>query len=184
MPLTLFLASDIGTMINGEDGNGIFNKIFPNIGSLVVQLIATIILVFFVVKFFWKPIKKNIDIRREYIKNNIDEAGKLKEEAQLNLNTSTTKIKEATVQARRKIEEAEAEALLVRQKILKEAEEEAQRRIQLAEEQIAKEREEARQEIEKEIINVAMAAASKIVEREINSDDNERLVKEFLENNK
>lgn len=168
----------------GELIGDVSKKIFPNIGSLVVQLIATIILVFFVVKFFWKPIKKNIDIRREYIKNNVDEAGKLKEEAQTNLNTSNMKIKKATVEARRLKEEAEAEALLARQKILKEAEVEVQRRIQIAEEQIAKEREEARQEIRDEIITVAMAAASKIVEREITSEDNERLVKEFLEENK
>ena len=61
---------------------------------------------------------------------------------------------------------------------------EAQRKIQIAEEQIVKEREEAKQEIQTEIINVALAAASKIVEREINKEDNERLVKEFLEDNK
>ena len=168
----------------GELIGDVSAKIFPNIGSLVVQLLATIILVFFVVKFFWKPIKKNIDIRREYIKNNVDEAGKLKEEAEINLNTSKTKIKEATVQARRKIEEAEAEALLVRQKIIKDAELEAQRKIQIAEEQIVKEREEAEQEIREEIVTVAMEAAGKIIEREISKEDNERLVREFLEENK
>ena len=42
------------------------------------------------------------------------------------------------------------------------------------------EREEAKQEIHDEIINVAMMAASKIVEREINKEDNEKLVEDFL----
>ena len=168
----------------GELIGDVSKKIFPNIGSLIVQLLSTIILVFFVVKFFWKPIKKNIDIRREYIKNNVDQASKLKEEAEINLTTSKTKIKEATVQARRIKEEAEAEALLVRQKIIKDAELEAQRKIQLAEEQIVKEREEAEQEIREEIVSVAIEAASKIIQREINKDDNERLVKEFLDENK
>ena len=176
MPL---LAQDIGELIGD-----VSKKIFPNIGSLVVQLIATIVLVFFVIKFFWKPIKKNIDTRREYIKNKVDEAGKLREEAGINLDTSKSKIKEATVEARRIKEEAETEALLARQKILQEAEEEAQRRIRLAEEQIQKEREEAKQEIHDEIISVAMAAAGKIVGREISNEDNERLVNEFLEENK
>ena len=68
MPL---LARSIAELIGD-----VSQKIFPNIGSLVVQIIATAVLVFFVIKFFWKPIKKNIDTRREYIKNNIDEAGK------------------------------------------------------------------------------------------------------------
>ena len=167
----------------GELIGDVSKKIFPNIGSLVVQLLATIVLVFFVVKFFWKPIKKNIDTRREYIKNNVDEAARLQEAANINLDTTKSKIREATVEARRIKEEAETEALLARQKILQEAEEEAKRLLQLAEEQIQREREEAKQEIQTEIISVAMAAASKIVGREVSNEDNERLVKEFLEEN-
>ena len=159
MPL---LAQDIGEMIGDVSA-----KIFPNIGSLVVQLLATTVMVFVVVKFFWKPIKANLDTRREYIKKNIDEAGKLNEEAQLNLENSNKAIKDANVEARRIKENAETEALLARQKILNKAEEEANNKLKIAEEQIIKEREEAKQEIREEIINVAMMAASKIVEREI-----------------
>lgn len=174
MPL---LAQDIGEMIGDVSA-----KIFPNIGSLVVQLLATTVMVFVVVKFFWKPIKANLDTRREYIKKNIDEAGKLNEEAQLNLENSNKAIKDANVEARRIKENAETEALLARQKILNKAEEEANNKLKIAEEQIIKEREEAKQEIREEIINVAMMAASKIVEREINKEDNEKLVNDFLDN--
>ena len=145
-----------------------------------MSIVYTIVLVFFVVKFFCKHIKKNIDTRREYIKNNIDEAGKLNEEAKVNLENSTKQIKDANVEARRIKENAETEALLVRQNILDQANEEASRKIKLAEEQIIKEREEAKQEIHDEIINVAMMAASKIVEREISKEDNEKLVEDFL----
>ena len=176
MPL---FAQDISELIGD-----VSKKIFPNIGSLVVQLLATCILVFFVVKLFWKPIKKNIDTRREYIKQNIDEAGRLNEEAQLNLENSNKRIKDANVEARRIKENAETEALLARQNILDQANEEAERKLKIAEEQIKKEREEAKQEIHDEIINVALMAASKIVEREINKEDNEKLVKDFLESNK
>ena len=161
MPL---FAQDISELIGD-----VSKKIFPNIGSLVVQLLATCILVFFVVKLFWKPIKKNID-----------EAGRLNEEAQLNLENSNKRIKDANVEARRIKENAETEALLARQNILDQANEEASRKIKLAEEQIIKEREEAKQEIHDEIINVAMMAASKIVEREISKEDNEKLVEDFL----
>lgn len=174
MPL---LAQDIGEMIGDVSA-----KIFPNIGSLVVQLLATTVMVFVVVKFFWKPIKANLDTRREYIKKNIDEAGKLNEEAQINLENSNKAIKDANVEARRIKENAETEALLARQKILNKAEEEASNKLKIAEEQIIKEREEAKQEIREEIINVAMMAASKIVEREINKEDNEKLVNDFLDN--
>lgn len=176
MPL---FAQDIGELIGD-----VSKKIFPNIGSLIVQLIATCILVFFVVKLFWQPIKKNIDARREYIEQNINEAGKLNEEAHINLENSNQRIKDATVEARRIKENAETEALLARQNILNQANEEAERKLQIAEEQIKKEREEAKQEIHDEIINVAMMAASKIVEREINKEDNEKFVKDFLNENK
>ncbi len=175
MPL---LAQSIGDLIGD-----VSQKIFPNVESLIVQLLATIILVFFVIKLFWKPIKKNIDMRREYIKKNIDEAGKLNDEAHINLENSNKTIKDANVEARRIKENAETEALLARQKILDKANDEAERKIKTAEEIIAKEREEAKQEIQTEIINVAMMAARKIVEREINKEDNEKLVKDFLNKN-
>jgi F-type H+-transporting ATPase subunit b len=171
----LFLAENIGDLIGD-----VSKKIFPNIETVIVQLIATCILVFFVVKFFWAPIKKNIDQRRDYIKQNIDEAGKLNEEAHINLENSNKKIKDANVEARRIKDNAEAEALLARQNILDQAKVEAERKLQIAEEQIKKEKEEARQEIHDEIISVAMMAASKIVEREINTTDNEKLVNDFL----
>ena len=176
MPL---LAENIEILIGDVSEN-----IFPKIGALVVQLLATCILVFFVIKFFWKPIKKNIDTRREYIKQNIDNAGKLNVEAQANLEKSHKTIKDATVEARRIKENAEAEALLARQNILDKAKDEAEQKLKVAEEQIKKEREEAKQEIHDEIINVAMMAASKIVEREINKEDNEKLVEAFLNENK
>ena len=170
-----FLAENIGDLIGD-----VSKKVFPNIESVIVQILATCILVFFVVKFFWTPIKNNIDQRRDYIKKNIDEAGKLNEEAHINLEKSNQTIKDANVEARKIKDNAEAEALLARQNILDQAKEEAERKLQIAEEQIKKEKEEARQEIHDEIISVAMMAASKIVEREINSTDNEKLVNDFL----
>ena len=175
MPL---LAQSIGDLIGDVSA-----KIFPNVESLIVQLLATGILVFVVIKFFWKPIKSNIDQRREYIKKNIDEAGKLNEEAHINLEKSSQTIKDANVEARRIKDNAEAEALLARQNILDQAKEEADRKMKIAEEQIKKEKEEAKQEIHDEIISVAMMAASKIVEKEINSKDNEKLVNDFLNDN-
>ena len=43
----------------GELIGDVSKKIFPNIGSLVVQLLATIVLVFFVIKFFYEHLVLN-----------------------------------------------------------------------------------------------------------------------------
>ena len=49
-----------------------------------------------------------------------------------------------------------------------------------AEKDIERAKEEAKDEIKKEMINIALDASSVILKREVNSDDNARLVEEFI----
>jgi F-type H+-transporting ATPase subunit b len=57
------------------------NRIFPAIQDVLTQLLATLVIVFLLAKFLWKPAKKYIDARKNYVSSNIDEATKKNEEA-------------------------------------------------------------------------------------------------------
>ena len=50
------------------------SKIFPSWQAVVVQLVATGILLFIAVKFFYKPAKEFIEKRQNYINSQINDA--------------------------------------------------------------------------------------------------------------
>ena len=64
--------------------------------------------------------------------------------------------------------------------ILLKAEEDAQAKKEKALRDIEKQRLEAQKDIHREIVDVALLAAQKIVEREIDEKDNTRLVEDFI----
>lgn len=68
----------------------------------------------------------------------------------------------------------------MRKEILLKAEEEAQAKKDKALRDIEKQRLEAKEDIHREIVGVALLAAQKIVEREIDEKDNTRLVEDFI----
>lgn len=155
-------------------------KIFPSVSALVTQLLATFIMFFIVFKFFWKPIKGYINARKDFLENELKEAEKLNEEAKSNHELANKRIKELKIEARKIKEEAENQALEVRKSILLKADEEALAKKEKALRDIEKQKLEAQADIRKEIVDVALLAAQKIVEREIDEEDNTKLVEDFI----
>ena len=49
-------------------------KIFPSLPALITQLLATFVMFFIVIKFFWKPIKEFIDKRKDFLEKELKEA--------------------------------------------------------------------------------------------------------------
>ncbi len=155
-------------------------KIFPSLPALITQLLATFVMFFIVFKFFWKPIKEFIDKRKDFLEKELKEATNLKEEAEANHALADKRIKEMKIEARKIKEEAENQALELRKEILLKAEEEAQAKKDKALRDIEKQKLEAKEDIHREIVGVALLAAQKIVEREIDEKDNTRLVEDFI----
>ena len=170
----LFLASFKGEL------SEISKQIFPSLPALITQLLATFVMFFIVFKFFWKPIKEFIEKRKDFLENELKEAATLKEEAQAAHSLADKRIKEMKVEARKIKEEAENQALEVRKEILLKAEEEAQAKKEKALRDIEKQKLEAQEDIHREIVDVALLAAQKIVEREIDENDNTRLVEDLI----
>ena len=155
-------------------------RIFPSIQDVLTQLLATLVVVFLLAKFLWKPAKKYIDARKDYIKNNLEaaesknsEAGKLLEAAQLRIDSSEEEAAEI-------VKNAKKEAQLEADKIIESANKTAKDRIEQANIEIESAKRESLADIRKEIIDVAMLAATKVVEREINEKDNEKFIREFV----
>ena len=145
-----------------------------------IQIGATIILFIVVAIFFWKPITKILEQRREVIDKDLEDAQKAKDnaieiEAELN-----KQLKEAKEKVKDMLAKAEKEANLKRDEIINQAREEAKRRMDNLEIELEQERSSMEKEIRQEIVEIAFAAAEKIVSKEINQDKYLDVVDEIL----
>ena len=159
---------------------GIDERIFPSIQDVLTQLLATLVIVFLLAKFLWKPARKYIDARKNYVASNIEEATKKNEEAGKLLATAQERIDNSESEAVEIVKNAKKEAQAEADKIIESANKTAKDRIEQANLEIESAKRESLEEMRKEIIDVAMLAATKVVEREIDAKDNEKFLKDFV----
>ncbi len=179
-PLVIFLTScDIN--ITSEDFT---SKLIPNWPSFVAQLGALIVLILVVIIFAYKPVKKIINKRQEYIENNIKESEKSKAVWQENELKSKETIIASNKEADRIISEAKKQANEEKAAILEQTSKDVEKMKLTAQEDIARMELEAQESIRKEMVDVALDASKELLGREVDSKDNKRLLEEFIEDMK
>ena len=157
------------------------NKIIPNdIWAVITQLVATAILVFILAKFLVKPAKKFIEARKEYIANNLNEAEEKNKKAEENLLQSEQILKKSRLEGKDIIENARENAISEKRRIVDETKKEVNSMRDKAYQDIESERLKMREEITTEVIDVALLAATKVVDRNLNDEDNRKIVSDFV----
>ena len=157
------------------------SKLIPNWVSFVTQLGALVVLIAVVMIFGYKPIKKIITKRQDYIEQNILDAEKAKATWQENEKKSEETVLASNRTAANIVAEAKDAALKEKAKILEETALEVEKMKLEAENDIARMELEAQEEIKKEMVNIALDASKELLGREINSKDNTRLIEEFID---
>lgn len=159
----------------------IINKLFPNGWEpIVIQLIATFLMFLIASKFLFKPVRNILKQRADYVENHIKDAEKSSQEAALKNEEAKQNIADSKLKANEIVEEAKNDGLIIKEQVLEEARQEALAMKEKATKEIEQEKQKAREEINREIINVALLASNKVLEREINVEDNKRLVEDFI----
>ena len=162
-------------------GETIRNNLIPSWTSFVMQIVAFIILLLVVIFFAYKPVKKMLKQRQDYIEKEISDAEKSKSAAEMNFNQSQETIVASKKEANQIIEDAQVEAKRQRDEIIEAAKREAIKIKLDAEKDIERSRQEALDDIKNEIVSVALLTSQEILGREINEDDNSRLAKDFID---
>lgn len=160
---------------------GFFEKVFPNIWAFLAQFIAFIILVLVGWKVLYKPVHEFIEKRKEYIKNNLEEAASKNEEASKYLEESKASIAKANKEAIGIIQEAKVESEKQRQVALEEQALELASKRAKAQEDIEHEHEKMLKELHDEVVDLAFEATKSILDREVDKEDNKKLVDSFVD---
>ena len=183
--LHFLLPATLLTSCSGEElgltSDTFIGKLIPNWVSFVTQLAALVVLITVVMIFAYKPVRKIIQKRQDYIEENIKEAEKSKATWQENELKSKETVLASERTAADIVAEAKADAQKERQLILDNTQQEVIRMKKDAENDIARMEVESQEQIRKEIVNVALDASKELLGREVSSKDNDRLLKEFIE---
>ena len=161
----------------GEGGGGLYDI---NTGLSFWTLVVFGILVFILGKYAWGPILAAVDAREKGIQAALDEAAERNQEAE----TLLEKYKENLADARRQANELLAEGKTagdsIRMEIEEKARGEAQSIIERARAEIERERDAAIAEIRRESVDLALAAATRLVQENLDQEKDRVLVERYL----
>lgn len=164
-----------------EQFSDFVNKLIPReFVSVIIQLCATLIIFIVVARFVFKPVRKILAQRQEYVHGQIKEAEESKKRSLEYEKTAYDSIDGAKERSKQIIQEAKVQSEALRAKALLELDDELKLNRKRAEEEIEQEKRAAVEEIRKQIVDVALEASEVILNREINEKDNARLVEDFV----
>ena len=175
----MFVLSNMSNI--GEVIKTIQEKLIPNLLSFVVQFLSFLVLIIAVFILAYKPVKRILKKRADYIENEIKEAKQSNLEAEKNLTEAKEMVASSKVQASEIIARAEKQGQERYDMMLVSANNEIVEMKKDAEKDIERAKEEAIQDIRNEMVNVALSASEEILKREVDSQDNKRLAEEFID---
>jgi len=151
-----------------------------NVGNAIWTLAIFLLVVVILGKFAWGPVLALLQERERFIHKSLADAKRDREEAEARLREYAAKIQTARVEAGAIVEEARRDAERLREDLKQRARTEADTMIQNAERQISLQTQRAIQEIRREAVDLSVAIASKIIQRNLTKEDNQRLIDEAI----
>ena len=175
--LALAAAPDTVLAQGGEGGGGLYDI---NYGLSVWTLVVFAALVFLLGKFAWGPILGAVEAREKGIQQALDEAATRNAEASRLLQEHREQLADARRQASDLIAEGKAAGEEVRKEIEAKARDEAQSIVERAREEIGRERDQAIETLRRESVELALAAASRLMQENLDQEKDRELVERYL----
>lgn len=149
-------------------------------GLMIWTIIIFVILVFILKKFAWKPLLDSLRNREKGIRDSIEHAEKMREEAEKILQENKKLLAEADAEARKSIAEGKALAEKLRNELVEKANQQSAHILQQAKTEIEREKQTALNQLKDEIGNLAIQAAGKIIDENLNEAKHKKLIESFI----
>jgi F-type H+-transporting ATPase subunit b len=150
----------------------------PDPGLYIWTILTFLILLGLLAKFAWRPLLEALERRQDTIRKSLDDARQAKQELE-RLNVEAQRIlAQARSEAEAIVTRTRDDAARLREELRQKAQQEAGGIVRNAEQQIALETARALQQIRNEAVDLSVAIASKLLQRNVSREDNERLIDE------
>ena len=150
----------------------------PDPGLYIWTILTFLVLVALLAKFAWRPLLEALEKREASIRKSLDDARQAKEELERLHRESARILAEARGEADAILARTREDANRVRDELKQKAQAEASNIVKNAERQIELETARALQQIRAEAIDLSVTIASKILQRNVSKEDNQRLIEE------
>jgi F-type H+-transporting ATPase subunit b len=157
------------------------NPILPSKDEMIYGIGAFAVIFFFMWKYGYPAVKKAMDDRTERIRANLDNADRVRAEAQTILDEYQRQLNDARGEANRIIEEARQTAESLRRDLMTRAEAEVAELRVRASEEVAAAQERALNDLRARVAELAISAAEKVVEKSLDRQTNIALVENFIQ---
>lgn len=156
-------------------------RVIPQLSSMILQLISTLLLFFILRHFLYKPVSKFMNDRKEGIQSDIDDAKTLKSEAIELKSEYELKINEAKTEGQKIIEDSRKRGEEIKQDIVNEARVEANSIMEKARVEIEREKEKALEEIKLQAGEMAILIASKVIDKNLDMNLQKDMIDKFVD---
>ncbi len=150
----------------------------PDPGLYIWTILTFLILVGLLAKFAWGPLLQALDSRQQLIRGALDDARKAKQELEQLHVESAKLLAQTRAEAAEIISRSRSDSDRFKEEMKDKARAEAAGLMRNAERQIEMETTRALQQIRQEAIDISIDIASKLLQRNVSKEDNERLIEE------
>ncbi len=150
--------------------------------GLIIWTIVTFVLLLVVLRAVaWKPLLTMLSERETRIQDALEQADKARQAAEAAAEENQAAMANAQAQAQQAIAEGRAAADRVAQEVRQRAESEARQMLEQAQRTIQQERDQAIQALRNQVAELAVLAAGKILDENLDESRNRRLVDQFID---
>ena len=156
------------------------NLLSPNTGLMFWTLLIFLVLLFVLGRFAFKPLTAAVEARERALEEAIAAAKRDRDEATKLLEEQRHGLDLARVDAQKLIAEARTTGEQLRTEMLVQTKEQQHALLERARIEIDLERKRALADMRREAVELALAGASKVIERNLDDQTNRKLVESFL----
>ena len=162
------------------ESHGPVNLLSPNAGLMFWTLLIFLVLLVILAKFAFKPLTAAVEAREAALEKAIKDAQKDREDAAKYLADQTRALEAARAEAQRMIADSRTTGEKLRNEMLEQTKHQQQELLERARAEIDNERKRAVADLRREAVELAVAGASKVIERNLDDQTNRKLVESFL----
>ena len=149
-------------------------------GLFIWTILTFLVLVTLLARFAWRPLLQALDSRQEAIRKSLDDADRARQELERLHQESAQIIRSARIEAESVISQSRSDADRLREEMKQKARTEASGIVRNAERQIQMQTERALQHLRHETAELSVMIASKLLQRNLSKEDNEKLIDDAL----
>lgn len=176
----LVTATPLFAQEHAAPAGGATNFLEPRVGLMFWTVVIFLILMAVLSRFAFKPLYAAVEAREKALEDAIEGARRDRAEAERFLAQQREQLEAARVEAQKIIAESRSTGEKLRSDMLEQTKVQQHDMIEQARRTIQGERDAAIAQLQRETVDLAIAGASRVIEQNLDSDSNRRIVESYL----